>query len=182
MAKSRGRFARNMADREERRKEARKRAEKAVQKGAQDVTTKRMKGLDGKTHTYHVKTDSRGRQRIIDTGIVAPKDYYNASGKKYYLKKKYARLSRNAPEAQKEMLRRRQRQFFDKYLDSASRQGMIAAEEGMGTLANMRKTTAAKREMDAFEAYSDYEYGHAGSRTRKASRYSVLFGQDGHCQ
>ena len=141
-----------------------------------------MMGIDGKERQYHVKTDSRGRQRVIDTGVPAPTGYYNASGKKYYLKKEYARLSSESPEAQKEFLRGRQRKFFDSYLDSASRQGMIAAEKGQGIFANMRKTTAAKREMDAWEAYSDYNYGLAGAKSRKASRYTVLFGQDGHCQ
>ena len=176
------RFAKNKADREQRRSQARARAERAASTARSGVMTKRMKGIDGKSHTYHVKTDSRGRQRIIDTGIAAPEGYYNAGGKKYYLNKKYARLSEEAPESQKRWLHRRQREFFDRYLDSTSRQGQNIWEKGQGIMANMRKTTAAKREMDANEAYSDYTYGTAGAKTRKASRYTVLFGQDGPCQ
>ncbi len=145
---------------------------------------KRMKGVDGKQHTYMTKTDSRGRMRIIDQGGVAPMGYVQGH-KGYYGLKRNLRLLDTSSDAQKAYYGAHEHELMganrdtDKGLiDTMAGQGQVNAEKGV-LFANFRKSEKARRDMNDAKAFFDGRYHHAGQTGRKMSKFILAFGQDG---
>lgn len=188
--KSRAMYARNSSQVIEQRAKLKE----SVARNA-NYSTVRLRGEDGKMHQYHQRVDSRGRKYIVNTGGVAPQGYYGVQGARNYAKTDNIRLSRQSSANLVDMARGERKKFL-KGVASASLQGQISkvripndleydqARSGTqtGVVANFRKTGSMRRMMEAWEATdSNYHYQHAGTASRKMSKYAVLFGQDGHC-
>lgn len=173
-------FARNNADMRARQ------AAKWPEQRLSNYQTREMTSVKGNRETYHVKTDSRGRMRILDTGVPPPKGYYGAGGR-YFALKENARIAKSSNDKQKAF-------YYTNYdsimgdggaIDRMSRQGQIqktgSSTEEDGPLAevNFRKDSRTRKMMDENSAYYEGRYAHAGQRNRAKSRYIILIGQDG---
>lgn len=173
-------FARNNADMRARQ------AAKWPEHRLSNYQTQQMTSINGKRETYHVKTDSRGRIRILDTGVPPPKGYYGAGGR-YFALKENARIAKSSNDKQKAF-------YYTNYdaimgeggaVDRMSRQGQIqktgrsTEEDGPLAEVNFRKDAKTRRMMDENSAYYEGQYAHAGQRNRAKSRYIILIGQDG---
>ena len=173
---SKGRWARNTSDRV-----ARQEALWGGKERIRTYDTRRMKDINGKMQNYRIKTDSRGRTRILDTGLAAPADYYS-QGTRYYALKANARISKDSSDKQKAFWHSNQEAILGRkgLMDQMGQQGQIRKLEGEFAEVNMRKSPKGRKMMDENQAYYEGQYsGRAGQATRAKSRYILKIGQDG---
>ena len=180
--KSTARWAKNMSDASSKAKAKMAWAAKAVAKKAPGFGRQKMKGIDGKSHTYMTRTDSRGRTRIINNGEVAPAGYYQ-TGRGYYALKRNLRIDDRSTDKQKAFAAAHRAEIMGAArdgtdigaIDRMGKQGQIATE-GSTVLANFRKDKTLRKMMNEKEAFFDSSiYPHAG----KMSKNIIAFGQDG---
>jgi len=175
--KTSGMWAKNKAD------YASKQAKKTQwAKKASGFEKKKMKGYDGKTRTYLVKTDSLGRMRIVDNGQPAPRGYTNASKGYYGLKKNLRARGSDKQKAfaaahRAEILGAHPEGLDEGAIDRMGQRGQVNAEKGI-LYANFRTDPKIRKMMNEVEAFFDGNYGHAG-KGKKMSKNILSFGQDG---
>lgn len=144
---------------------------------------KKMKGYDGKTRTYLVKSDSIGRVRIVDNGQPPPRGYTNASKGYYGLKKNLRAMGSDKQKAfaaahRAEILGAHPEGMDEGAIDRMGQRGQVNAEKGI-LYANFRTDPKIRKMMNDVEAFFDGTYGHAGTGKKKMSKNILSFGQDG---
>lgn len=180
--KSRGMWSKSKADYSE--KAAKRTAWVEKAKGKPGYGTRRMKGIDGKTRTYHTKTDSRGRMRIIDNGQAAPVGYVPGHRGYYGLKRNLRITDRSSPEqkafyaAHESEIMGADRDRDRGAIDNMGAQGQVNAHDGL-VYANFRRDQKIRNQMNEKKAWFEGTYSHAGQKGRKMSRNIMEFGQDG---
>lgn len=183
--KSTAMWAKNMGDASSKAKKKMAWAAKAVAKKAPGFAKQKMKGIDGKTHTYMTRTDSRGRTKVINNGEVAPAGYYG-TGRGYYALKKNLRIHDMSPDSQKAFTAAHRAEIMGAArdgtgigaIDRMGKQGQIFTD-GSTVYANFRKDTKLRNMMNEKEAFFDPSlYPHAG-KGKKMSKNIIAFGQDG---
>ena len=161
-------------------------AKKQAKQGLGGYTTKKMKSYDGKTYSYHVRTDSRGRQYILNTGNPPPRGYTSGS-KGYYGLKKNLRITADSSKEQKRFGAAQRAVLWGadpegRDMGAIDRMGMRGQNYNeKGTLySNLRQDSATRKLMDKAKAFFTGDpYGHAGVKGRKRSKHTMAFGQDG---
>lgn len=154
---SKGKYARNTKDATERAKRA---------KGRQNVLE----------DSY-----TRGK-RIRDIGQAVPKGYMRTGGR-YFAKVANMRpITSKTTDAQRMLFYANRPKFLGPkddggWMRSIGNQGMY---NGSTSEANFRKTSAARKLIDADGGTYGPKYGKAGKKTRSKSRYIMAIGQDGH--
>ena len=149
---------------------------------AQHFKAEKMKGYDGKEHTYHVRTDARGRRYILNDGQVAPVGY-TQGGKGYYGLKKNLRITEDSSDAQKRFAAAHRAEIFGAAfdgtdmgaIDKMGMRGQNYLENGI-LHSNFRQATALRKMMNDAEAFYKGEYGHT---KHKMSKNMMTFKQDG---
>lgn len=142
----------------------------------------KMKGYDGKSHTYMVRTDSRGRRYILNQGQVAPEGY-TQGGKGYYGLKRNLQITRNSSDAQKAFAAAHRPEIMGAHpdgldkgaIDRMGMQGQNRTERGI-LESNFRKDAKTRKLMNEANAFFSGTYGHTG---RSKSKFILQFGQDG---
>lgn len=178
-------YSKNRADYQQKRQKLAKKTQQRWNKAKDEsrrFTPKRMKGYDGKSHTYQTRTDSRGRMRILNDGQVAPVGY-TQGGRGYFGLKKNLRVTRDSSENQKafgaahrhEIMGANPEGTDEGAIDRMGQRGQSFVDKAL--YVNFRTDRGLRNKMTDAEAFFEGNgYRHTG---RKMSKHMMTFGQDG---